>query len=74
MDGDRVLGMRAVPWSPEGSDNTFDIRAGVEKPAEMVPRSPGEVLMENEVARAYRELSSQGRQPTANHVGGSEPF
>ena len=23
-DADRILGMRAVPWSPDGSDNTFD--------------------------------------------------
>ena len=29
----------------------FDIQVGMERPAEMVPRSPGEVLMENKVAR-----------------------
>ena len=33
--------------------NTFDIQVGVELPAEVVPRFPGEVLMENNVARAY---------------------
>ena len=45
--------MRAVPWSPDGSDNAFDIQVGMERPAEMVPRSPGEVLMENKVAKTY---------------------
>ena len=24
-DADQKLGMRAVPWSPDGSDNAFDI-------------------------------------------------
>ena len=50
-DADRILGMRAVPWSPDGSDNAFDIQVGMERPAEMVPRAPGDVLMENEVVR-----------------------
>ena len=45
-DADRTLGMRAVPFSPGGSDIAFDIQVGMERPAEMVPRSPGEVLME----------------------------
>ena len=52
-DADRTLGIRAVPRSPEGSDNAFDIQVGMERPAEMVPRDPGEVLMENKVARTY---------------------
>ena len=38
-DSDRILGMRAVPWSPDGSDNAFDIQVGMERPADMVPRS-----------------------------------
>ena len=46
-DADRILGIRAVPW------NAFDFQVGMERPAEMVPRSPGEVLMENNVARTY---------------------
>ena len=50
-DADRILEIRAVPWSPDGSDNAFDIQVGMERPAEMVPRDPGEVLMENKVAR-----------------------
>ena len=50
-DADRALGIRAVP--PDGSDNTFDIQVGVERPAEVIPRFPGEVLTENNVARAY---------------------
>ena len=45
--------MRATPWSPDGSDNAFDIQVGMERPGEMVPRDPGEVLMENKVARTY---------------------
>ena len=52
-DADRILGIRAVPWSPDGSDNAFDIQVGMERPAEMVPRDPGEVLLENKVARTY---------------------
>ena len=31
----------------------FDIQGGMERPAEMVPREPGEVLMESKVARTY---------------------
>ena len=30
-DADRILGMRAVPWSPHGSDNAFDIQVGMER-------------------------------------------
>ena len=41
------------PWSPDGSDTAFDIQVGMERPAEMVPRSFEEVLMENNVARTY---------------------
>ena len=40
-DADRILGMRAVLWSPDGSDNAFDVQVGMERPAEVVPRSPG---------------------------------
>ena len=61
-DADRILGTRAVPWSPDGSDNAFDIQVEMERPAEMVPRDPGEVLMENKVARTY--LPSQSRLRT----------
>ena len=49
--GHRILEMRAVPWSPDGSDNAFDIQVGMERPAKVVPRSPREVLMENKSAR-----------------------
>ena len=49
----RILGIRAVPWSVDGSDNGFDIQVGMERPAEMVPRSPGEVLTENGVTKTY---------------------
>ena len=43
--------VRALPWSPDGSDNAFDFQVGTERPAEMVPRLLGDVLMENKVAR-----------------------
>ena len=40
-DADSVLQMRAAPWSPDGSDNAFDIQVGMERPAEMMmPRAP----------------------------------
>ena len=52
-DADRVLGIRAVPWSPDGSDNAFDIQVGMERPAKMVRLLSGEVLMVNKVPRTY---------------------
>ena len=51
-DADRILGLRAVPC-PDGSDNAFDIQVGMERPAEMVLRSPGEMLMEDKAERTY---------------------
>ena len=50
---DRILGIRAVLWSRDGSDHAFDVQVGMERAAEMVPRDPGEVLMENKVVRTY---------------------
>ena len=32
-DADRTRGMQAVPWSPDGNDNAFDIQVGMERPA-----------------------------------------
>ena len=52
-DADRILGMRAMPWSPDGSDNAFDNQVQMERPGEMVLRPPGEVLIENKVATTY---------------------
>ena len=52
-NADRILGMQAVPCSPDGSDKAFGIQGGIERPAKMVPRSRGEVLMKNKVARTY---------------------
>ena len=37
-DANRILGIRAVPWSPDGSDNAFDIQVGMERFVEMVHR------------------------------------
>ena len=48
---DRILGMRAVPWLPDGSDTTFDTQAG------MVPPSPGELLMETKSSEDLISLS-----------------
>ena len=36
---DSFLQMRATPWSPDGSDNAFDIQVGMDRPAEMVPET-----------------------------------
>ena len=44
LDADRILGIRAVPWSPDGSESAFDIQVGMERPGASLP---GEVLMEN---------------------------
>ena len=52
-DADKILGIRAVPWSQDGSDNAFGIQIGTEKPAEMIPGALGDVLVENKVARTY---------------------
>ena len=48
-----MLGMRAVPWHPDGSDNASDIQIGMERLSEVMPWVPGDVLIENKVARTY---------------------
>ena len=48
----RSANVRRIPESVRW-DNAFDIHVEKERPAEMVPRDPGEVLMENKVARTY---------------------
>ena len=48
-DAGRILGMRAA----DGSDNAFYFQVEMERPAEMVPRARGEVLMEKNVARTH---------------------
>ena len=76
LHADRLLGMRAIPWSPDGSDNAFYIQVEMERPAEMVPRSPGEVLMESKVARTYLRgcpgcwylTTGHGRQQTLSEA------
>ena len=52
-DADGILRVRALAWSPDGSGGAFDIQVGMERPAEMVSRLPGDVLVENKVARTY---------------------
>ena len=48
------MGRGQNTWNTSrSSDNAFDIQVGMERPAEMVPRAPGDVLMENQVARTY---------------------
>ena len=44
----RLANIRRVPESER-----WDAGRILERPAEMVPRDPGEVLMENKVARTY---------------------
>ena len=58
-DADRIFGMRAVPWSPDGSDNAFDIQVGMVRLAEMVPRPPGEVSMEKNTKKKKRTFDSK---------------
>ena len=53
FDVDRILGMRAVQCSPDGSDNAPDIQVGMERPAEMMLALQAKFLMENKVARTY---------------------
>ena len=48
-DADSMLQVRATPWSPDGSDSAFDVQVGMERPTEMVPRDPGEMLMETKL-------------------------
>ena len=67
-DADRTLGMRAVPWSPDGSDNAFDIQVEMERPTEVVPRAPGEVLMENKVSMTYLRRADFERWVSAKVV------
>ena len=78
-DADRTLGMRAVPRSPDGSDNAFDVQVGMERPAKVLPRLPGELLMENKSARTYLRRADLEHsvndvrgdcKPTAKQVGG----
>ena len=57
-DADRILGIRAVPWSPDGSDNAFDIQVGMERPAEMVPPRPRRGA---DGKQGGEDLPSQGR-------------
>ena len=33
-DADRILGVRAIPWSPDDSENAFDIQVGMERPSQ----------------------------------------
>ena len=64
-DTDRKLRMRVVPWSPDGSDNAFDIQVGIGRHAEVVPRSHGEVLngkRSSEDVLLQRRLRTMGPQ------------
>ena len=50
--------VRVVPWSPDDSDNAFDIQVGMERPAEVLPRSPGEVLADGKQSSEDAEQTS----------------
>ena len=58
-DADKILGMRAVPWPPDGSDNAFDIQVGMARPAEMAPPSKSA-----DGEQSSEDLSSQSRLRT----------
>ena len=45
QESSRVVKQRALP--------AFDLQVSLERPAEIAPRYPDEILMENKVARAY---------------------
>ena len=74
-DADSILRVRATPWSPDGSDTAFDIQVGMERPAEMVPRDPGEVLMRKQGYRGPTFAGADFRARwgvsgfTAKHAG-----
>ena len=53
QESSQVVRQRALPWSPDRSDRAFDLQVSLERPAEIAPRSPDEVLMEKKVARAF---------------------
>ena len=57
----------------EMSDNAFNdiVQVGMERPAEMVPRDPGEVLMENKVARTYLRRADFEQWVSAKVVPGA---
>ena len=60
-DADRILGIRAVPWSLDGSDNAFDIQVGMERPAEMVPETCGRLFLRQ--GAKVLSGSTQGKNP-----------
>ena len=59
-DADRILGKRAVPCFLDRRDNAFSSRK--ERPAEMLPRNSGELLMDNKVARTHPRRADFGQQ------------
>ena len=70
-DADRILGMRAIPGSLNSSDNAFDIQIGMERPAEVEPRSPGEVLMEKTAAKTFLRRADFERWTSVKVVVGA---
>ena len=82
----RAANVRKVPESErwDAERVPFDIQVGRERPAEMVPRSQGDVLTENKTARAdfdlwglsegcsgggYLRMDKDDSKLTAKHVG-----
>ena len=61
-NADHIFGMRAVPWSPDGSDNAFDIPVGMERPAEMVPLRSLDGERSSEDVPSQTRLRSLGSQ------------
>ena len=77
-NANRTLGLRAVPWSPDGSDNAFDIQVGMERPAEMedIDSVPSNVQSARQEALLYVfedneaviKMIIKGKSPTMRHV------
>ena len=71
-DADGILGIRALPWSPDGSGDAFDIQVAMEGPAETVPRLPGDVLMGTRLrGRTFAERTTSS-DVSARAVAGAD--
>ena len=60
-DADRTLGMRAVPWSPDCSDNAFDIQVGMERRGDGPSPLPPLPRRSADGEQSTEDLSSQSR-------------
>ena len=61
-DADRILGMRAVPMSPDGSDNAFDIQVGMERDGALGPWGGADGKQGSEDLPSQSRLRAVGSQ------------